>query len=562
MEFIRCNNLTYYYHGYENGKSVKFKALDKITMTVNTGEFVAILGHNGSGKSTIGKILNCLISPDKLTVFVNGMDCGDETNIFNIRQLFGMVFQNPDNQLVSSIVEDEVAFGCENLGIPSDEIRKRVDYALKKVGMYDYRNSVVSNLSGGQKQRIAIAGILAMKPDGIIFDESTAMLDPEGRNSVINIVKELNNEGITVIFITHYMEEALQADRIYVFNNGRIAITGTPKEIFSNYDLIIKNHLDIPDVIKLGKSLGYENVFTPYDLANRLMSDNVKTVNHEYPIYENKENTILSINNVSYTYSSGVKAVDNVSADIKQGELICIIGATGSGKSTLIQLINGIYKLKSGSILYKNKNINDIKNIKQEIGIIFQYPEDQIFESTVFDEVAFAPKNMGLSEDEIKLRVKYALDFVNIGTDYYSKSPLHLSGGEKRKVAIAGVLAMQPKILMLDEPVAGLDPQGRNELIENIRSLRKSGTTVIMVIHSMDLAACIADRIMVMNNGKLVDFDTPYNIFENNEKIHSIGLDIPEITKVFDILNKNGINISRVYDYGAAENILMRALNK
>lgn len=236
-------------------------ALSGITLSVQPGEYVAIIGHNGSGKSTFAKLLNALYIPESGTVTVKGMDTKDEAKTWDIRRAAGMVFQNPDNQIVATIVEEDVAFGPENLGIPPKEIRERVDAALSEVGMSDYKEHAPHMLSGGQKQRVAIAGVLAMHPDILIFDEPTAMLDPEGRAEVLGIIKELHADGKTIIYITHYMEEALLADRVYIMTGGSLTLSGTPREVFSNKEAVLKAGLSFPAHIELYhrlKDRGYD----------------------------------------------------------------------------------------------------------------------------------------------------------------------------------------------------------------------------------------------------------------------------------------------------------------
>lgn len=236
-------------------------AVDLVDFNVSRGEFLAIIGHNGSGKSTLAKMLNAILLPVGGDVWINGMNTKDEGNLWEIRRTAGMVFQNPDNQIVATIVEEDVAFGPENLGIPSDEIRKRVDWALGIVGMQDYKRKPPHLLSGGQKQRIAIAGILAMKPDCIILDEPTAMLDPAGRKEVLETILRLNREEkITIVHITHFMEEAVEADRILVMDDGKIVLGGTPREIFSKPELIVRYGLDLPQVTLLANDLREEGL--------------------------------------------------------------------------------------------------------------------------------------------------------------------------------------------------------------------------------------------------------------------------------------------------------------
>jgi energy-coupling factor transport system ATP-binding protein len=253
---IKCTNVCFKYIRNSEGISEEKYAVKDVNLEVKKGEFLVILGHNGSGKSTIAKHMNALLVPTMGTVVVDGLDTSDSENVWNIRSKAGMVFQNPDNQLVATIVEEDVAFGPENLGIEPSEIRRRVDESLEKVGMSKYKRHAPHLLSGGQKQRIAIAGILAIQPQCIIFDEPTAMLDPSGRRDVLNNIKHLNKEfGMTIVLITHYMDEAAQADRIIVMDEGSIKMEGTPREIFPQVERMKKIGLDVPQVTELAYEL-------------------------------------------------------------------------------------------------------------------------------------------------------------------------------------------------------------------------------------------------------------------------------------------------------------------
>lgn len=266
-KMIFCKDLFFKYMNYED-KTEKI-AIDNVSMDVKEGEFLVILGQNGSGKSTIAKHMNALILPSGGKMFVDNLDTSNNSNLWDIRSKAGMVFQNPDNQLVATVVEDDVAFGPENLGVEPLEIRKRVDESLKSVGMYEYRKHAPHLLSGGQKQRIAIAGILAMMPKCIILDEPTAMLDPIGRKEVISTIKSINkNNKITIVLITHYMDEAAQADRIIVMDNGKKNMEGTPREIFSQVEKMKKIGLDVPQVTELAYELNKEGVNISTDILN------------------------------------------------------------------------------------------------------------------------------------------------------------------------------------------------------------------------------------------------------------------------------------------------------
>ncbi len=264
MELLKAEHLDYIYNeGEEDQRQVLFD----IDLKVKPGEFVAVLGHNGSGKSTLAKHFNAILLPAGGTVYVDGIDTRDEEKLFDIRRRVGMVFQNPDNQLVATIVEEDVAFALENLGVPPAEIRERVDDALRTVGMYEYREHAPHQLSGGQKQRIAIAGVIAMKPACIVMDEPTAMLDPKGRREVISTVKTLNQEnGTTVVLITHFMDEAVQAGRVVVVDNGRILMDGPPREVFSQVELLKSVGLDVPQAAELAFELRQSGIPMPGDI--------------------------------------------------------------------------------------------------------------------------------------------------------------------------------------------------------------------------------------------------------------------------------------------------------
>lgn len=264
MNIIEFKNVDFAYSVYDdtddNAENAKIDVLENLNLNIEKGSFVAVLGHNGSGKSTIAKLTNGILFADKGEVYVDGQLVRDDDTIFDVRKKVGMVFQNPDNQIVSSIVEEDVAFGVENLGTPADECRRRVDEALKTVGMYDYRLRSPSKLSGGQKQRVAVAGIIAMKPECIVLDEPTAMLDPSGRREVIETIKKLNREeGITIVLITHYMDEAVQADRVVVIDKGRIRLDDTPDKVFSQFDLMKELGLDVPQSTELAYKLGLDS---------------------------------------------------------------------------------------------------------------------------------------------------------------------------------------------------------------------------------------------------------------------------------------------------------------
>lgn len=553
-------------------------AVDSVSLDVEKGEFIAILGHNGSGKSTLAKHINAILMPTSGILYVNGKDTADARNIWDIRQSAGMVFQNPDNQIIETVVEEDVGFGPENLGVETEEIWKRVESALGKVGMLEFRKHSPSRLSGGQKQRVAIAGVLAMHPDCIVLDEPTAMLDPHGRKEVIQTLKELNEkEKVTIILITHHMNEAAIADKIFVMNEGKIALQGTPKEVFSHYDEMKKIGLDVPVSTEIAHGLKKYGWNMPDDIiseeelldsikknlpekAEKGTEHRVEQKNESKAEQDNREaqqqkdsgEVILSLRDVNYIYSADTvyrrHALKNVSLDIWKGEFIAVIGHTGSGKSTLIQHLNGLNKPSSGKILYKGQDISEksfkLSDLRKKVGLVFQYPEYQLFETTVLLDVAFGPKNLGCDREQAEQQAREALALVGLPEECYEMSPFELSGGQKRKAAIAGVLAMNPEVLILDEPTAALDPYGRDEILSILEDLhRKKNITILLVSHSMDEVARFAQRIIVMDKGEILMDGTPADIFRRHKGLEEIGLAAPQAMYIMKELKEYGLPV-------------------
>lgn len=571
MSMIKTKNLIFEYEKRDEEGNVigTHRAIDDVSVDLKPGQFIAILGHNGSGKSTLAKHMNAILTPTEGTMWVDGKDTRNEENIWDVRQTAGMVFQNPDNQIIGTVVEEDVGFGPENIGVPTDEIWERVEQSLKSVGMIEYRHHSPNKLSGGQKQRVAIAGVVAMRPKCIVLDEPTAMLDPNGRKEVLRTVEELRKkEHVTVILITHYMEEVIGADRVIVMDKGHVVMDGSAREIFSQVELLKKYRLDVPQVTLLGyelKQKGYNipaGILSVEELLKALEACGVKKseavkisqveVREVFP-QKKEEEPILRLENVNYVYSPETayekKALKDMNLDIYEGQFIGVIGHTGSGKSTLIQHLNGILKATSGAMYYKGENVYaekyNLKELRNNVGLVFQYPEHQLFEVDVLSDVCFGPKNQGLSAEECKKRALDALQLVGLAEKYYDVSPFDLSGGQKRRVAIAGVLAMKPRVLVLDEPTAGLDPKGRDEILDQIAYLQKEGNlTVILVSHSMEDIAKYVDRIVVMNRGNKMYDGRPKDVFAQYKELEKVGLAAPQVTYMMHALASKGIPVN------------------
>ncbi|WP_302935722.1 energy-coupling factor transporter ATPase [uncultured Senegalimassilia sp.] len=631
-------------------------ALDGVSAHVETGEFLCILGGNGSGKSTLAKHLNALLVPDEGRVVVDGMDTADAECTYAVRKTCGMVFQNPDDQLVASLVEDDVAFGPENLGIPTPELRERVTQALEDVGLSGFERHETHALSGGQKQRVAIAGVLAMNPSVLVLDEASAMLDPRGRAGLMRVCHELHERGMTIVMITHFMEEAAQVDRVIVMERGRVALEGTPDEVLLRADALDRLNLDVPFAARLSLDARRAGVnvaptVNADELAQRVLalagagaqspaaggayapaaqpvaaaedsqegagSSQAESASgngsNAFPTQEAAARTpasffasagidatgsqtgsendngdlfpacsemagklvsvaasgdagavsagtgtpLIEFCDVSFTYDAAeakrqrkrggqqakrqakwgnapdsLWAIRNVSFAVHQGEFFGIAGHTGSGKSTIIQHMNGILKPTSGQVLVMGADISDKRceaSLRGSIGVVFQYPEHQLFAETVYKDVAFGPRNLGLKDNEVDARVRESLERVGLAFDEVAeKSPFELSGGQQRRVAFAGVLAMNPRVLVLDEPAAGLDPASRTSFLGMISRLHQQGLTVVMVSHSMDDLARMCDRVAIMNEGQLLGIGAPDQLFLRAAELKRVGLGTTE----------------------------------
>lgn len=587
---IDCRGVSFSYDGVT-------PALDGIDLNIEDGEFFCILGGNGSGKSTFAKHLNALLQPDAGTVRINGMDASDPELVYDIRSTAGMVFQNPDDQLVATLVEDDVAFGPENLGVPSAQIAQRVREALKGVGLVGFERHETHALSGGQKQRVALAGVIAMEPRVLILDEASSMLDPRGRKGLMKVCRALHDRGMTIVMITHFMEEAAEADRVAVFRAGRVAMLGAPEEILTRADELAQLNLDMPASCCLGRALRAKGVpvcaqvreadmvaeiarvyaeRSGADVAGRPSASDSRVLDHASSAADGMvaSEPVIEISHLSHSYTLSARerrrwrkrsttvgasgkqalwgndpnspwALRDVSLTVRRGEFLGLAGHTGSGKSTLVQHLNGLIRPQEGSVCALGLDLSSKKGaaaVKAKVGVVFQYPERQLFAETVAQDVAFGPRNLGLPQDEVVRRV--ATSLARVGLDLAAigdKSPFELSGGQQRRVAFAGVLAMEPEVLVLDEPMAGLDPAARRDFLELIDRLHREGLTVVMVSHSMDDLANCCDRIVVMNEGAVFADGTPAQVFAHANELKSIGLGVPAAQRMALSLVQAGV---------------------
>jgi len=563
---IELNQVSY---KYKIDEKQSILALEDVSLQLKEGESVAIIGSNGSGKTTLAKLLSALILPESGEVKVDALDTKDQNSQRLIRQKVGMVFQNPDNQLVSTSVEREIAFGLENLALSYDEMKERVGWALEYFHLERYRNHPPHKLSGGEKQRVALASVLSMQPKYLILDEPTSLLDPQGKREILkSIPKLIQEKHVTVIHITQFPEETVSADRVLVMHQGKILLDGLPVQIFKQKDLLEKIGLEAPFTVKIAYALKQKGWLPSEEYIN--LDDLVSEVAHSVssqqlavgsqPAADSKNlSTIhpspqIYLKEVSYLYNQGLPskrmALDGITLQINQGEFIGLIGPTGSGKSTLAQHLNGLLSTTSGEVWIEGENLKsknvDLRKIRQKVGLVFQFPELQLFEDTVYDDIAFGPKNLSLSKEEIDTRVRESMEKVGLDFDQFTfRSPFSLSGGEQRKVAIAGILALGPEILILDEPTCGLDGKSTQDMKKLLKQLNLNGITVILISHNMDLIAQLAQKIILLDQGKLLSFSDKEEFFRDFDRIKTVGLELPQAVELTRRLREKGMNIEK-----------------
>ena len=544
MSFIDIRGLSHKFNikDKDGNKIGENWAIKDVDFLADRGEMIAILGRNGSGKSTFARHLNGLLAPHGGSIVIGGKDLASTDNLMAVRRQVGMVFQNPDNQIVGNTLAEDIGFGLENLGMPCSDIWNKIDEMLELTGLTAYKYSSTSRISGGQKQRLAIAASMAMTPECLVLDEATSMLDPQGAKDMLKLVLKLNKDkNITVIMVTHKISEALLADRVYILDDSRIVAEGIPEDVLTDVERLKTYGLEIPVRMKIETGIPVD-ICSEYKKKHLQISQKVEMtadhVNDHDSTLNDLKKCIVELQKVSYSYVNGnesFKALSDIDLKIYEGQVLAVIGQTGSGKSTLLQMINKLIAPQSGKVyLYGTdvQRVRNIKDIRRRIGYVFQFPESQLFESTVLKDVMYGPINFGMSKEEAEMSARHALELVGVPERYTDYSPFELSGGLRKRVAIAGILAYGPDILILDEPACGLDGESKEQLWELIRTLnREKNVTIILVSHDMEDVYEMSERVLLMDHGKVVYDGETGDFFDDRELLEQYGIGTPDVQK-------------------------------
>ena len=522
-------------------------ALDDVSLAVHQGEFVVILGPSGAGKSTL-----CYLSNGLIPHFLRGELAGEAVVWgHNVRQRktaqfaqdVGLVFQDFEAQLFSTNVELEVAFGPENFALPREEIRRRVADCLATVSLTGLEQREPATLSGGQKQRLAIASVLSLHPRLIVMDEPTTDLDPIGKAGVFAIARDLQRrEEITLVLVEHETEEVLQADRIVVLEQGKVIAEGPTPEILRRVEWLEEKGVMPLGAAVVGRRLGLDPVslteaeagqaiigagyrLSPAHLEALAAADAGRTATYGDPV--------LEASGLVHVYQGGVRALQGADLSIRRGEFVAVVGQNGSGKTTLVKHFNGLLRPTAGSLRVGGRDAAHlgVQELGREVGYVFQNPDHQIFAETVFDEVAFGPRNYGIGMDEVTQRVAEALAAVQLeGKE--KEDPFSLTKGERQRVAVASILAQRPQVIILDEPTTGLDYHQQRAMMELVRRLNAAGHTIIAVTHTMWVVAEYAHRMVVVRDGRIVMDGPTRQVMHREADLVAASLKPPQVVRL------------------------------
>ncbi len=551
---LSIQDLTYRYRGQ------KKPALDRVSLDVAHGDFLVIMGPTEAGKSTLAATINGLVPH-----FFKGRFDGAvtvlgrstrETSVAELSGRVGMVFQDFEAQLFSTNVELEVAFGPENLGVPREEIVRRVDESLRLVGLAGLKRRSPATLSGGQKQKLAIASILAMKPELLVMDEPTTDLDPESKREIFRITEELRfREDMTLVAVEQETEEVLNAKNILLLKDGQPAGYGPASEMLRQVDLLEKVGVRPPAIPAYFHRMGSGTLPLTIDEGLKEFTAQGWRISEEaYASLVESESrrsarsgeTIIACENLEYTYPGGVKALTGVNVAIRRKEIVAIIGQNGGGKTTLAKHLNGLLLPGSGRVCVNGLATTEqtLFGLGRTVAYVFQNPDHQIFSETVFDEVAFGLRQRKISGQETKALVEQSLAAVGL-TGFEHEDPFSLTKSGRKRVAVASVLALKPDVLILDEPTTGLDYSEQRSMMEMIKGLNQQGCTIIFITHHMWIVAEYAHRVLVLKEGQVLMDGTPREIFAKRE-LADAALTPPRVTAFSAALGKTLLSVDEL----------------
>jgi len=528
---------------YLRGKEPSLKG---ISFQQDSGEAVAICGRSGAGKSSFLFCLNRIIPnfyagdfSGEIRIFSQAIS---SKKTYELAQSVGMVLQDFEAQLFSSRAELDVAFGPENLGLEREEISRRIEKALSSVGMENFRHRAPDTLSGGEKQRLAIASVLALEPEILIFDEATTDLDPLGREQVWAVMRKLKEEKKTILFVDHEPEALAQSEQMVIFEQGEIVREGKTLQLLAEPEILKKYGIRAPEIAELFSQLNISPLETDPKQAGKILKEKGFKLNRsrveklkeqDRERNQRKNQAIIEARSLEHIYPGGQQALAGIDLKVFSGDFLAIIGQNGSGKTTLVKHFNGLLTPNSGEVRFKGEKIKSglVAELGREIGFVFQNPDHQIFAHTVYDEVAFAPRNYGLSEEEVKKRVEFALELVGL-SGRENENPFLMTKGERQRLAIAGVLSSGAEVLILDEPTTGLDYQEQVRVMELLKNLNQEGHTIIIITHTLWLVANYARRAVVLSRGEKILEGTVREVLTQPELLAKASLKPPAITEL------------------------------
>jgi energy-coupling factor transport system ATP-binding protein len=548
---VSIENLSFTYTGK------KIPALKNIRERIEDGSFVCIMGHGGAGKSSLCYSLNALI-PKFFRgsylgrVIVKGKEAA-KSNVAGMSRLVGLVFQDFESQLFSTNVELEMAFGPENHGLPPPEIEKRIRKYLTAIGLEHFERRQPATLSGGQKQRLAIGSVLILEPDILVLDEPTTDLDPQGAEEVLMIARSLRQEGRTLVMVAPEPEMAVDADQIWLMRDGELIAQGPPPEILADTSKLISCGIKPPVLVELFQTMNWPGrpltVTEAMDLIDRYnLVPNRGNIPPLEASVQDQGPFILEADSLEYSYPfHQVKALGGINWKASEGEFIALLGQNGSGKTTLAKHCNGLLKPTAGRMLVRGKPTVAFshKDLAQEVGYIFQNPDHQIFARTVEEEVGFGLKVLGMDSKTIQQRMAEALEVVEL-QGYEKQLPFTLTKGERQRVAVASVLAVQPKVIILDEPTTGLDYNHQRRMMDLLRRLNQRGHTIIIITHSMWVAAEYAHRTVVLKEGAIILDGPSRYVFAQESRLAGASLAPPPLVQISNRLGLQALTMEQM----------------